>query len=166
MSTSFHITTFGCQMNRHDSDVLAGDLVRRGFVPAADQRDADLIVFNTCAVRAHAEDRLYSRLGALRRLCDHNPSLRIGVIGCVAQKDGLGLLKRFPHVAFVLGTQHLARLGDIAEQILRRPHPAPPTSCVDMPPETLPLPIPSRRAVLRNPWSAQVAVMRGCNNFC
>jgi len=151
-------------MNRHDSDVLAGELARLGHIPANSIQAADVVIFNTCAVRGHAEDKLYSHLGAMRRECAKNPRLRVGVMGCVAQKDGEILIQRFPHISFVLGTQQMDRLGEIVDSLedtedIR-------IADTDVPEHPHPLRIPSHIAALSSPWSAQVTVMRGCNNFC
>jgi tRNA-2-methylthio-N6-dimethylallyladenosine synthase len=162
---NFLIITFGCQMNRHDSDVLAGELLSRGFTSVRDIEQADLVVFNTCAVRAHAEDKLYSHLGAIKAACKKNQRLRVGVMGCVAQKDGEALIRRFPHLSFVLGTQEMGRLCEIAGKMLAEDVSGPIVETT-LTEETHPLPLPSHAARLTRHWSAQVAVMRGCNNFC
>lgn len=157
---TFHVVTYGCQMNRHDSAVLEGALAARGYKPVGDLESADVIIFNTCAVRQHAEDRLFSNVGNLKRLKRRTPETIIGVIGCVAQKEGRAIMDRFPHVSFVVGTQVLDLVPEIIEE---RVFPRLETSFADTP---HPLPYPSSGARLRNPWSAFVAVMRGCDNFC
>src|SRR5512135_1560432 len=95
MCRKYLIETFGCQMNFHDSERMAGLLEQAGYEPTEDERDADLIVINTCSVREHAEDKLYSRLGELRSLEKTSGLSRIvAVTGCVAQQEGVRLLKR------------------------------------------------------------------------
>lgn len=161
---TFSIVTYGCQMNRHDSAVLEGALRERGMEPAAGPEDADLVIFNTCAVRAHAEQRLFSNVGKLKYLKAKRPEVLIGVIGCVAQKEGAELIRRFPHVSFVAGTQAVHLVPGIIEEGVREN--AFPRAETGLPPSPHPLPLPSSRACLKRPWSAYVAVMRGCNNFC
>src|ERR1700674_4928935 len=107
MPRKYVIETFGCQMNVHDSERMAGLLEQAGFEATEDAADADVVVINTCSVREHAEDKLYTRLGELRLLASeqgHDPI--VAVTGCVAQQEGAAILKRAPGVAdIVLGTQ-------------------------------------------------------------
>src|SRR5918992_2287463 len=108
MPRKYFIETFGCQMNVHDSERMAGLLDRAGLEPAAHDTDADVIVINTCSVREHAEDKLYTRLGELRVMqqeTGHKPI--VAVAGCVAQQEGEALLKKTNgHVIDVIvGTQ-------------------------------------------------------------
>ena len=113
---SFAIRTFGCQMNEHDSERLAGLLVADGLVPAASDDDADVIVLNTCTIRENADLKLYSALGQLKALKEERPSLQIAVGGCMAQKDRGTILERADWVDVVFGTHNLAS----APSLLRR----------------------------------------------
>src|SRR5438046_10196856 len=95
MARKYLIETFGCQMNVHDSERMAGLLEQAGFEAAADAADADVLVINTCSVRERAEDKLYTRLGELRELAAEQGRHRIvAVAGCVAQQEGAAILKR------------------------------------------------------------------------
>ncbi len=162
MSRKYLIETYGCQMNAHDSERMAGLLEQAGYEPTTDAADADVVVINTCSVREHAEEKLYTRLGELRVLAQehgHNPV--VAVAGCVAQQEGQTLLKRSPGVADVIvGTQAIKRLPMLIEraQAARRP-------IVDLDPfedVTFPLGV-ARRS---DPVKAYVTIIEGCNEFC
>ncbi len=99
----YYIETWGCQMNFHDSEKLAGALVREGYVPARSREEADVILFNTCAIREKAQEKVFSELGQLRGLKARKPGLVIGVCGCVAQQEGERIFSRAPHVDLVVG---------------------------------------------------------------
>src|SRR6476659_2886822 len=92
------IETVGCQMNVLDSELVVGSLRRQGYEVTHDARDADVVLFNTCSVRQHAEDKIYSALGRLRGFKSSHPETVIGVLGCMAQKDQEKILRRAPHV--------------------------------------------------------------------
>src|SRR5436190_17582997 len=112
MARKYLIETYGCQMNVHDSERMAGLLEQAGFEPTEDATDADVVVINTCSVRERAEEKLYTRLGELRQLAreqGHDPI--VAVAGCVAQQEGEAIFKRAPGVADVIvGTQAIRRL--------------------------------------------------------
>src|SRR5499426_3734697 len=112
MARKYLIETFGCQMNVHDSERMAGLLEQAGFEATDDAAEADLVVLNTCSVRERAEEKLYTRLGELRELADergHDPI--VAVAGCVAQQEGEAIVKRSAGVADVIvGTQAIRRL--------------------------------------------------------
>src|SRR5437660_6916059 len=118
VARKYLIETFGCQMNVHDSERMAGLLEQAGFEAAESASDADVVVINTCSVREHAEDKLYTRLGELRQLAaeqGHNPL--VAVAGCVAQQEGETIFRRAPGVAdIVVGTQATRRLPILVEQ--------------------------------------------------
>jgi len=99
----YHIETWGCQMNVHDSEKLAGALERAGYQAAVAADDADVILLNTCSIREKAAEKVFSELGRLRRFKERNPNVRIGVCGCVAQQEGERIFRRAPYVDFVLG---------------------------------------------------------------
>jgi tRNA-2-methylthio-N6-dimethylallyladenosine synthase len=115
VSKSVYIKTYGCQMNEHDTQRMFGMLAPMDFISVNDPEEADLILLNTCSVRANPENKVYSFLGALRPLKERKPGLIIGVAGCVAQQVGKSLLKRAPHVDFVLGPDNLFRLPEFVE---------------------------------------------------
>jgi tRNA-2-methylthio-N6-dimethylallyladenosine synthase len=113
MSKKLYIETVGCQMNVLDSELVVGSLRRQGYELTQVAVDADVIFFNTCSVRQHAEDKIYSALGRLRGHKKRHPEKIIGVLGCMAQKDQGQILKRAPHVDIVCGTGQLARLPEL-----------------------------------------------------
>jgi tRNA-2-methylthio-N6-dimethylallyladenosine synthase len=163
------IETFGCQMNVHDSERMAGLLEQAGFESTEDAGDADVVVINTCSVRERAEGQLYTRLGELRQLAaetGHDPI--VAVAGCVAQQEGETILKRAPGVAdVVIGTQAIRRLPMLVEQAAaeRPSRAARRTPRVDLNPYddvSWPLGV-TRRA---DPVKAYVTIIEGCNEFC
>src|SRR5713101_1529440 len=109
-------------MNVHDSERMAGLLDQAGFEATLDETEADVVVINTCSVREHAEDKLYTRLGELRLLAtEHGHDPIVAVAGCVAQQEGAAILKRAPGVAdIVIGTQAIRQLPMLVEQAVRR----------------------------------------------
>jgi tRNA-2-methylthio-N6-dimethylallyladenosine synthase len=162
MAPKYLIETFGCQMNAHDSERMAGLLEQAGFEATADAADADVVVINTCSVRERAEEKLYTRLGELRQLAaeqGHDPI--VAVAGCVAQQEGDALLKRSAGVAdIVVGTQAIRRLPMLIERaaIDRRP-------VVDLHPyEDVSFPFGVTRR--SDPVKAYVTISEGCNEFC
>jgi len=114
---SYWITTFGCQMNKADSERMAGILEAMGFVPGPDEHSADLVLYNTCTIRDNAEQKVYSYLGrqALRKRS--NPALTLVVAGCVAQQEGEALLRRVPELDLVMGPQHANRLEELLTRV-------------------------------------------------
>ena len=113
----YHITTFGCQMNKADSERMAGILETMGFEWSASPDQADLVLYNTCSIRDNAEQKVYSYLGkqAIRKRTQ--PGLTLVVAGCVAQQEGEALLRRVPELDLVMGPQHANRLQDLLEQV-------------------------------------------------
>src|SRR6476659_11261061 len=119
MAKKYLIETFGCQMNFHDSERMAGLLDQAGYEPTTEPIDADVLVINTCSVREHAEEKLYTRLGELRVLAQetgHKPL--VAVAGCVAQQEGESLLKKSNGrvIDVVVGTQRLKMLPTLLEK--------------------------------------------------
>ncbi|GET44380.1 tRNA (N6-isopentenyl adenosine(37)-C2)-methylthiotransferase MiaB [Microseira wollei] len=120
MTTSprrYHITTFGCQMNKADSERMAGILEDMGFAFSEDPNDADVILYNTCTIRDNAEQKVYSYLGRQAKRKHEQPDLTLIVAGCVAQQEGEALLRRVPELDLVMGPQHANRLQDLLEQV-------------------------------------------------
>lgn len=162
MARKYLIETFGCQMNAHDSERMAGLLEQAGYEPTLDSADADVVVINTCSVREHAEDKLYTRLGELReqaRTHGHDPV--VAVTGCVAQQEGAAILRRAPGVADVIvGTQAIRRLPLLVDAAARTRVPA-----LDLNPYedvTFPLGLVRRQ----DPVRAYVTIIEGCNEYC
>src|SRR5579871_3378125 len=116
MTKKLYIETVGCQMNVLDSELVVGSLRRQGYELTHEPTDADVILFNTCSVRQHAEDKVYSALGRLRGHMVRHPGKVLGVLGCMAQKDQDLILRRAPHVDVVCGTGQLARLPELIEE--------------------------------------------------
>jgi tRNA-2-methylthio-N6-dimethylallyladenosine synthase len=164
------IETFGCQMNQHDSERMAGLLEQAGYDRTADERDADVIVINTCSVREKAEEKLYTRLGEIRMMGDETGSRPVvAVAGCVAQQEGEKLLsKSNGHVIDVLiGTQSLKRLPMLVDEarIPTSGSHAPASARIDLNPYddvSFPLGVARRE----DPHRAYVTIIEGCNEFC
>lgn len=114
----YHITTFGCQMNKADSERMAGILDDMGMTWCEDPSQADLILYNTCTIRDNAEQKVYSYLGRQAKRKHEQPDLTLIVAGCVAQQEGEALLRRVPELDLVMGPQHANRLNDLLEQVL------------------------------------------------
>jgi len=156
------LRTFGCQMNEHDSERLAGMFEADGMLPAAGVDDADVVLINTCCIRENADNRLYGHLGHLKAAKDRRPGMRIMVSGCLAQKDRDVVRDRAPWVDVVFGTHNLHRaltLLDHAEEWGPVTEIWEETASVDDLPSVLPV----RREM---PHSAWVTIMVGCNNAC
>jgi len=162
MSTSrtYQIRTYGCQMNMHDSERLAGLLEDAGYQRAPDGQDADVVVFNTCAVRENADNRLYGNLGHLLPVKQAQPGMQIAVGGCLAQKDRAGIAQRAPWVDVVFGTHNIGSLPVLLERA--RVERAAQVEIVESL-ERFPSVLPARR---ESAYSAWVAISVGCNNTC
>jgi tRNA-2-methylthio-N6-dimethylallyladenosine synthase len=169
MSRTFHIRTFGCQMNEHDSERIAGLLVADGLEPAASAESADVIVFNTCCIRENADNKLYGELGRLKPQLESRPGTTVAVAGCLAQKDRELIRRRAPHVDVVFGTHNLERAPALLRLAERN---GPVVEILDAPaqPDTdgapgttwSPAAVPSQRSA----HSAWVTVQVGCDNSC
>ncbi|MGD1920186.1 MAG: tRNA (N6-isopentenyl adenosine(37)-C2)-methylthiotransferase MiaB, partial [Pleurocapsa sp.] len=116
-SKKYNITTFGCQMNKADSERMAGVLEKMGFEASDDPFSADLILYNTCTIRDNAEQKVYSYLGRQAKRKHQDPNLTLVVAGCVAQQEGEKLLRRVPELDLVMGPQHANRLEDLLTQV-------------------------------------------------
>jgi tRNA-2-methylthio-N6-dimethylallyladenosine synthase len=117
MAKKLYIETVGCQMNVLDSELVVGSLRRQGYELTHEATEADVILFNTCSVRQHAEDKIYSALGRLRSHKRRHPSKVVGVLGCMAQKDQELIRRRAPHVDIICGTGQLARLPELIAEV-------------------------------------------------
>jgi tRNA-2-methylthio-N6-dimethylallyladenosine synthase len=116
-SRRYHITTFGCQMNKADSERMAGILEGLGFQWVESPNQADLILYNTCTIRDNAEQKVYSYLGRQAKRKQTQPDLTLVVAGCVAQQEGEALLHRVPELDLIMGPQHANHLADLLEQV-------------------------------------------------
>ncbi len=159
MSERYFIRTFGCQMNEHDSERIAGLLEAQGMEPASDADDADLVVLNTCAVRENADNKLYGALGHLATTKARR-GLTIAVGGCLAQKDQGKVLERAPWVDVVFGTHNIGSLPVLLRRA-REQGVAQAEFFDEM--QAFPSALPARREA---EWSAWVAISVGCNNTC
>ena len=119
MPKYFYITTYGCQMNVHESEKIAGILSELGFEPCNDINDSDIAVFNTCCIRENAENHAYGNIGMLKKLKEKNKNLIIAVGGCLTQQMGKAdvLHKKFPYVDIIFGTHNL---GNLKQLILKK----------------------------------------------
>lgn len=162
---AFTILTWGCQMNEDDSEQIANLLMQMGYTPAEEEADADIIMLNTCSVRAKPEQKVRSKLGALRELKAENPDLIIGVCGCMAQKEGKALRQRAPHIDLVVGTANIQRIPEMICDVLRRRHPL---SSLDLPRAVKDEATVPTRVLDRQPAGLKsfVPIMYGCDNFC
>src|SRR3954469_25623485 len=110
MPKNLYLETFGCQMNVLDSELVLGQLRAQGYESTLDREQADVIIYNTCSVREHAEQKVWSRLGELRNRKTTQPHLVIGVIGCMAERDGQNIFRKYPHVDLLCGPGELDKL--------------------------------------------------------
>ncbi|MGH9184335.1 MAG: tRNA (N6-isopentenyl adenosine(37)-C2)-methylthiotransferase MiaB, partial [Acidimicrobiales bacterium] len=113
---TYFVRTFGCQMNEHDSERIAGLLEADGYRPATAVDDADVVVLNTCCIRENADNKLYGNLGHLKTLKQRRPDVQIVVGGCLAQKDRDIIRQRAPHVDVVLGTHNVHRAAELLHE--------------------------------------------------
>lgn len=162
MSTprSFYVTTFGCQMNEHDSERIAGQLLDEGYVEASSQEDADVLVLNTCCIRENADERLYGTLGRLASLKAEKPGMQIAVGGCLAQKDRDLVASKAKAVDVVFGTHNLHRVTDLLQK--NRELDEAIVEIVDEL-EAYPSALPARRESTHSAW---VTIQIGCDNSC
>jgi tRNA-2-methylthio-N6-dimethylallyladenosine synthase len=173
MVKKLYIETVGCQMNVLDSELVVGSLRRQGYELTDSAAAADVILFNTCSVRQHAEDKIYSALGRLRNHKRRHPGAVIGVLGCMAQKDQEIILRRAPHVDIVCGTGQLARLPELIAAVESTGERQTALSLarneasrheVERSFESYdPMRDPSMRP---SPFQAYVRIMIGCDKFC
>lgn len=157
MKKTFYIETFGCAMNAHDSEKVAGTLTRLGYEAAASVEEAGLVLFNTCSIREKASEKVFSRLGVLKK---NFPEKKIGVLGCVAQQEGARFFKRAPNVNLVAGSASYNHLPDLIRELESGREQVIDTSqdddhCFET--EV------TRRI---NPYRAYLTIIEGCNNVC
>jgi len=175
MRRTLYLETFGCQMNVLDSELVLSQLRAQGYQTTDDRENADVILFNTCSVREHAEQKVWSRLGELRTRKAADPGLIIGVIGCMAERDGAGIFRKFPHVDLLCGPGELDRLPAMV-------HNAAITTSVNRTRQSALMGASSRRSGTLDaaedrlemldlsrsvsPSDDYVRITRGCNKFC
>jgi len=152
-----YIKTFGCQMNEHDSERMLGILESKGFIEVDEPKYADIIIFNTCAIREKAEQKFMSSLGRVKYLKKKNPELKIIISGCIAQLQSEHLLNKAPYINYIIGPDNLHILANIAENEL--PQKVFTHENTDM--ANIELPV-----VRKAPVKAWVNIIYGCNNYC
>lgn len=163
MEKHYYIVTYGCQMNVHESEKIAGILRAKGYTECGEQEQADIIVFNTCCIRENAENHAYGNIGALKKMKRARPDLLIAVGGCMTQQKGAAekLKKKFPFVDIVFGTHNLEQLGELIEKRAGRRKSV--VEIVEGGTEIGEDEDISYRTSYPNAW---VNIMYGCNNFC
>ena len=159
MARRFYVRTYGCQMNEHDSERIAGVLEADGLEPTENLAEADVVVLNTCCIRENADNKLYGHLGDLKALKTERPDLQIAVGGCLAQKDRDGVRERAPFVDVVFGTHNLAH----APELLREARTSGPVVEILEEHEAYPSALPARRDADHAAW---VTIQIGCDNTC
>ena len=161
MARYYFINTMGCQMNEYDSDYLGQLLLGSDFLPNDNPEKADLVLINTCAVRAKAEQKAFSLLGRMISLKKRKPDLILGLMGCIAQQEGPDLIKRFPTLDLVLGTREIGRIPEILKKIVvdRKKIVA-----IDIDPKSSPAI--NTQGYFKGRVKSYIAIMEGCNNFC
>jgi tRNA-2-methylthio-N6-dimethylallyladenosine synthase len=160
MSRTYLVETYGCQMNVHDSERIAGLLDEAGHIPVNPGEQADIVVFNTCAVRENADNKLYGNLSFLAPIKKKNPGMQIAVGGCLAQKDQSIILKKAPYVDVVFGTHNVGSLPVLLERARVEEE-----SQIEILEslEHFPSTLPARRFSAFTSW---VSISVGCNNTC
>ena len=161
MSKAFYITTMGCQMNEYNSDQLTQSLISSGFSLVSDPDIADIILINTCTVRAKPEQKAFSQIGRMAIVKRKKPSLILGVIGCMAQEQGTDIIRRFPQVDLVMGPRELGGICGILKRIDQNRERIVATN-LDLPPSG-----PEHcQGYFKGRVKAHISIMEGCNNFC
>lgn len=160
MPLTYHITTFGCQMNSYDSETMQGIMAARGWSRAEEEATADVILYNTCVVRDHAEARALARLDQLKALKRRHPEKIVGVTGCMAQKEAEALYERLPHLDLVLGTRAIPRLGTLLDRILATGERQ---TCVEILDDAF---VTDAVPVRQRPLKALINIILGCNKNC
>jgi tRNA-2-methylthio-N6-dimethylallyladenosine synthase len=155
-----HLISFGCQMNVYDGELMASAFKRRGYGVAETPADADVILVNTCAVREHAEEKVFSHLGELRKHKDRRGGVLLGVTGCMAERMGREIARRAPYVDIVAGARSFGDILDLAAAAAQNGAGAVVSVGHDRPP-------PARDVTVRtDPHRAFIAVSRGCDHRC
>jgi tRNA-2-methylthio-N6-dimethylallyladenosine synthase len=156
----FSIITFGCQMNKHDSEKIAGILQGSGFQYEKDPSNADIIIFNTCTVRESADSRLFGQLGNIKRLKEEKPGLIVAIGGCLAQSYGRELLFQFPQLDIIFGTHNISRFSYLLNERIKSGNKVFELKSEDN------YDISCLPTLREKPFLAWVSIMRGCDNFC
>ena len=163
MSKSFFIQTFGCQMNEHDSEIMAGMLIKKGYLPAADRKDANIVLFNTCSIRDNADKRFFGTLGQLKKKkMAEGENFTVCVTGCMMQQQHVidTLKQKYPWVDVIIGTHNIHELPDLLDNLYKEKK-----KQLSVWPEggDIVEGLPSKRLYKHK---AYVNITFGCNNFC
>lgn len=158
----YYTITYGCQMNESDTERINGQLEELGYKPAENMEDADIVIMNTCSVRQNAEEKVYGKIGEIKKLKEKNPHMLLGIAGCMAQENKGKLIERMPIIDFVMGPYHIHDLKDIITKEIatgghvvkteRNPHSVNDYS--------------ELHAVRKSKIFAWIPIMQGCNKFC
>ena len=175
----FFIKTYGCQMNERDSEQVAHSLIERGYTRADSEREADVVLLNTCSVRDMAEQKALGKMGMLGRIAKERPHVVFGFLGCMAQARGDSLFKEVPHLDLVVGTQKFHRVADYVDQIAAEKRNRGAVlatgfkqmddlrcSIVDVDEEEGSQDTIREQHLARNQATAFVSIMQGCNMHC
>jgi len=155
-----YIKTYGCQMNVNDSEYLVGQLKHFGYMMTTKISEADLILLNTCCVRKNVEQKVYSLIGKIKKIKEKKPNIKLGVCGCLAQKEKKNIIKRMPTVDFVLGPSQINNVNELLEKMEKEDKKY--IYCKHLPEFSL-----KKTPIKRTgKITALVQIMRGCNNFC
>ena len=153
------IKTYGCQMNDRDSEAVAQDMEKAGYEMTDIETEADVMLFNTCSVRDQAERKAMGKVGIMQRHLKNKPNLKIGVIGCMAQSKGPEITEKYGHVDIVVGTDQLHKIPELLEQSEKEQK--------QIVSRGLSRDILDRLAIHpKGQISAQISIMRGCNEYC
>ncbi len=163
---SFHIETFGCQMNEHDSEKIRGLLCHRGMVPVVSSKEADLVILNTCSVREKAAQKVYSRLGEIKHRKRSDSKFLIGVVGCVAQQESEEMARKAPFVDLVLGTHMYHAIPDLLDEIEQSGSAQAGAGVVETRFLEDPVPVEIEARARGNSFRANITIMEGCNKHC
>ncbi len=162
MSEEYYIITYGCQMNEHDSEKIAGMLENMGYKPTEEPENADVVVMNTCLVRENAELTVYGKVGSLKKLKENNPEMVLAVGGCMMQKEepAQELYQKHPQVDIIFGTHNLHRIPALIEQIKSGEE-----QIIEIwdEPQKPDIDTPVKR---KNDFQAWVTIIKGCDNYC
>lgn len=159
---TYHITTFGCQMNEHDSETMAGMLSERGFVESPERDEADVVIFNTCSVRDNADKRFFGTLGQLKKIKQKNPEFTVCVCGCMMQQQHIidSIKSKYPWVDVIFGTHNIHQFPELLEHVMQEKE-----KVINVWEDggEIVEGLPAKRLYKHK---AFVNIMYGCNNFC
>lgn len=160
----FFIRTYGCQMNKHDTEIISGILENHDYIQVYSVNNADIILYNTCAIRQRAEEKVYGNIGSLKPLKLKKPELIIGLIGCMAQKNKEEIFKRIPYLDIVAGPQSVFKIVEMIEAVYKKRKNNDKKKLVDFTDYGY---IPQGQEIDReSSICAWVSIMKGCDNFC